>query len=663
MNNKQCEVFIACHKPSELLNDDVFTPIHVGRDVSFKKNKDGQLSEESVNWLKKNLIGDNTGDNISCKNPYYCELTAQYWAWKNCKADYIGLMHYRRHLSFDDNMVYKENIYGLVEAPLLNTSYINKFKLDSEHILKMVSQYDIITVKPWNVTYAGSKNNYDHYASSNKKLHIKDYDEALKILQEKYPEFAQDVCSYNKSRVGYYTNIFIMKKELFNEYNLWLFDILFELEKRIDISKYDNEESRIFGYISEWLFGIYVFHLKRVGSYKIKELQRTFVLNCGIVQNKDNINICFAVDNHYAQHLGVAITSILKNISSKRGVDIYVIVDNSVKSKNRKRLLQLKKLRENTNITLLNLNNEIFDGFPEPLHFTKAIYYRFIIPSLFESLDKIIYLDSDLIVRGDIEELYNIELENYFAAAVQDIIGFTNQYRLNLNKWKEYYCNSGVLVMNLQKMRQANTEAVFIKTVKDNLERLCWPDQDVINIVLEGKIKYLDLSWNFQYYLNKSPYDFKEKEFKKAKSNPNIVHFIGKYKPWDFKVKRLYGKEYFYYLMFTPWKYMMFQYSIKEFKFKLIQILSVLFSIRNENTKKRVTILGIKFKLKDRGLENRTAILNLSKQIDINLSDKIKEIYKVSRRQQQVIANQRRTITKIQDDIKFLTQKIEELCG
>lgn len=663
MNNKQCEIFLAYHRPSEILKDEVFTPIHVGREVSFKKNKDGQLSEESVNWLKKNLIGDNTGDNISCKNPYYCELTAQYWAWKNCNADYIGFMHYRRHLSFDDTVAYKENIYGLVDSAILNADYVNKFKLDSEHISKMVSQYDIVTVKPWNVTQAGSKNNYDHYASSDKKLYIKDYDEALKILRAKYPEFEEDICNYNKSQIGYYTNIFIMKKDIFSQYCAWLFDILFELEKRIDISKYNNEEARVFGYISEWLFGIYIFHLKRVGSYRIKELQRTFVLNCGIVQNNDNINVCFAADNRYVQHLGVAIASVLKNVSSERGVDIYVIVDNSVTSKNRKRLLQLKNLRENTNIYLLNLNNEIFNGFPEPLHFTKAIYYRFIIPSLLESINKIIYLDSDLIVRGNIEELYNVELGNYFIAAVQDIIGFTNQYRLHLNKWKEYYCNSGVLVMNLQKMRQSNTEAAFIKSVKKNLERLCWPDQDVINIVLEGKIKYLDLAWNFQCYLEKSPYDFKEDEFKRARRNPNIVHFIGKYKPWDFKVKRLYGKEYFYYLMFTPWKYMMFQYSLKEFNCKLIQILSTLFSIRNENTKKRVTVLGIRFKLKDRGLENRAAILNLSKQIDINLSKEVKEIYEVSRRQEKVIKNQRKTIAKMQNDIKFLTQKIEELCS
>lgn len=81
------KILVACHKPDVCRHDVVFTPIHVGRDIS--KNTD-EMSD---------FIGDNTGDNISSLNPYYCELTAQYWMWKNLKnVDIVGLAHYRRYL-------------------------------------------------------------------------------------------------------------------------------------------------------------------------------------------------------------------------------------------------------------------------------------------------------------------------------------------------------------------------------------------------------------------------------------------------------------------------------------------------------------------------------------------------------------------------------------
>ena len=91
--NHKTKIFLSYHKPSVLLSDDVFCPIHVGRVMH-------EITPDS--WLAQNLIGDDTGDNISNKNANYCELTAQYWAWKNYdklgNPDYIGLMHYRRHL-------------------------------------------------------------------------------------------------------------------------------------------------------------------------------------------------------------------------------------------------------------------------------------------------------------------------------------------------------------------------------------------------------------------------------------------------------------------------------------------------------------------------------------------------------------------------------------
>ena len=103
------KIFIAYHKDAQRIKSDILTPIHVGR----------AIAPEIVKNQLQDMIGDDTGDNISYKNPNYCELTALYWAWKNCDADYIGFMHYRRHLSFNLNTKFIDNRWGLVDVHIL----------------------------------------------------------------------------------------------------------------------------------------------------------------------------------------------------------------------------------------------------------------------------------------------------------------------------------------------------------------------------------------------------------------------------------------------------------------------------------------------------------------------------------------------------------------
>ena len=104
------KIFIAYHKDAQRIKSDILTPIHVGH----------AIAPEIVKNQLQDMIGDDTGDNISYKNLNYCELTALYWAWKNCDADYIGFMHYRRHLSFNLNTKFKENRWGLVDEQIIN---------------------------------------------------------------------------------------------------------------------------------------------------------------------------------------------------------------------------------------------------------------------------------------------------------------------------------------------------------------------------------------------------------------------------------------------------------------------------------------------------------------------------------------------------------------
>ena len=188
-NQPKVKILISYHKPSVLLQDDVLTPIHVGRALATESSKDGNMSEEDYQWMLDNMIGDDTGDNISHLNREFCELTAMYWAWKNYdklgNPEYIGFMHYRRHLNFNINKTYEENIFGLIEAKYINEDYINKFYINSNSIKQLVSKYDIILSNKWNVNNYSYKNNYEHYKYVSTKLHIDDYNKVMYILEKK----------------------------------------------------------------------------------------------------------------------------------------------------------------------------------------------------------------------------------------------------------------------------------------------------------------------------------------------------------------------------------------------------------------------------------------------------------------------------------------------
>ena len=217
------KILVATHKKYWMPVDNVYLPIHVGREGKADLG----------------YVGDNTGDNISAKNANYCELTGLYWAWKNLKCDYVGLCHYRRH--FTSENIHTDNVEKK-KAVILN-------RKDYE---KLLQEYDVILPVKRNYYIETVRSQYEH--AHNKR----DLDEAEKIVSELYPEYSEAFAKVMSRTRLYILNMFVMKKTLFDEYCRWLFSILFELEKRIDISSYNEYEARVFGFISERLFNVWL---------------------------------------------------------------------------------------------------------------------------------------------------------------------------------------------------------------------------------------------------------------------------------------------------------------------------------------------------------------------------------------------------------------------
>ena len=217
---KNIKIVIATHKKYKMPEDEMYLPLHVGSE-----------GKEDLGYQK-----DNTGENVSLKNPYFCELTGLYWVWKNLNADYIGLAHYRRHFMYTK----KSN----------NDKFLNV--LAYKEASDLLEKNDVILPKKRNYIIETLYNHYKH------TMYVEPLDETRNIIKKLYPDYLDEFDNLKKRRSAHMFNMFIMKKEIFDDYCKWLFDILFELEKKVDNTQYDNFHARFYGRISELLLDVYL---------------------------------------------------------------------------------------------------------------------------------------------------------------------------------------------------------------------------------------------------------------------------------------------------------------------------------------------------------------------------------------------------------------------
>ena len=629
------KILISYHKPAVLLKDEVLTPIHVGRALATESSKDGSMSEEDYKWMLENMIGDDTGDNISHLNRTLNELTSMYWAWKNYdklgNPDYIGFMHYRRHLNFNIDRKYKENEWGLIDNNIIDENYIDNYNLKADYIKELVGKYDILVANKWNVNNGKFKNNYDVYKKNHK---IEDYDKALSLLERNIPIIKEDIKNYNFSKYGYYTNVFIMKKSIFFDYCKTLFNIIFELHDKIDISNYNLSQARATAYISEWLFGIYLFNLIRTKNYKILELQRTFVFNLDIIIDihpkfENGICVCFASDNNYVPYLAVTIKSLIENSSSNNYYEIYILNDN-IETISKNRILEMS----NSNIYIrfieinLYIKPNIKDKFYIFGHFSQSIYSRFFIPIIFKHFEKILYLDCDLIILDDIAKLYNLKFfENEFLLAAHDTIMRLNTLKKDnsVEFWKNYlknklklkniynYFQSGVLLFNIESWIKYNYTEKCID-ILTQIENPKYPDQDVLNSVCQDNVRFIDLNWNVEWcipiYYSKEEIEFFSKNiyrFYEVYDSPKIMHYCGHEKPWtnpNYLKSNLWWK----YARMTDFYeeiiYKNCSNNIHHSNNNRFSIADFILSVENSNNYFSIMILGIKISIKKKSFVN-----------------------------------------------------------
>ena len=237
---KNIKIIVATHKKYQMPEDTIYLPLQVGAE-----------GKEKLGYEK-----DNSGNNISSKNAYYCELTGLYWAWKNLDANYIGLTHYRRHFTCNKKITKKEK---------------DKFKilLNREQVEKILETTDIILPKKRKYYI---ENLYDHYKHT---MYVEPLDEARKVIEEQCPEYLTEFDKLHKRTSAHMFNMFIMKKEYLDQYCEWIFNILFELEKRVNPKQYDSFHARYLGRISELLLDVWI----NTNKLKYEEVKVIYMQN------------------------------------------------------------------------------------------------------------------------------------------------------------------------------------------------------------------------------------------------------------------------------------------------------------------------------------------------------------------------------------------------
>ena len=214
---------------------------------------------------------DDDGINIAKKNTNYCELTAQYYIWNNSNCDIVGLMHYRRFL-------YK-NVFSFIFNKPLSETFINC----------KLNEYDVILPQKYKLK---DNNVYSSYCSEHYEEDLKNVG---KIISKLYPDYQSAFESLKNINSYSGCNMIITSKKIYHDYSKWLFDILFELEKNTDLTKYDDYQRRIYGFLAERLLNVYFIKNNHLKIYycKMRMLPEYNTFFERIKMTKFNINKMF----------------------------------------------------------------------------------------------------------------------------------------------------------------------------------------------------------------------------------------------------------------------------------------------------------------------------------------------------------------------------------
>lgn len=288
------------------------------------------------------------------------------------------------------------------------------------------------------------------------------------------------------------------------------------------------------------------------------------------------IGLC--CDDNFAMPCGVCMLSILEN-NDPSEIEFFILCDKV--SKESKRKLVSTAQSRGAFIKLIDVEDSLFDNLKVSPHFPKSIYYRYLFPDILREEEKLLYLDCDILVRGSLTDLWNVDLFGYSCGVIQDQAADDIRIynRLQIPKDSKYF-NSGVILFNLEYWRLNNIMEKCIGFISDYPDKCVYPDQDALNVILLGAVRHLSFGYNFQTELLKDESELildrsVWNNVKESKVNPVIFHFTGRCKPWHKECDYLYGEEWDGLLKRSLWsKYKKKSIYRSSWRFKILEFIA-----------------------------------------------------------------------------------------
>lgn len=268
---EKIKIFVSYKDRHTLLKNDIVTPIQSGRAIA--------------NEILDEMLGDDTGDNISAQNPRYNELTAQYWVWKHYEEignpQWVGFMHYRRQFIFDPNLKHLPFLWlargKFYYVKKIYKNYINHFAA-SKILPFLKPDVSCIAFKKLNIKYVSAQLDMKHHFYKGMPYQKKEVFEIFEnVIINEFPQYAETFEEFKNQTFMHCCNSFIMPKALFFEYSEFLFGVLARVDKLVDYSTFNTGELRFLGFLGEYLLTIFLFHKSKDPDFKLTELAGTYV--------------------------------------------------------------------------------------------------------------------------------------------------------------------------------------------------------------------------------------------------------------------------------------------------------------------------------------------------------------------------------------------------
>ena len=497
--NNDINVFVACHKPSVLPNNPYYVPIHVGRANSQKP--------------LANMIGDDTGDNISIKNPMYCELSAQYWAWKNCSSEYIGLCHYRRLFCFNDQG-FKKDLRNQIVIDSMDGYTMDTYGLnDGSTMEAMIKSNDVVVglkedVSSLATPYGPKPTVMGHWLAHDRALiRQSDLEKLLEIVKRKYPQIYKvgEKALHDKYFVGY--NCFVMRKDIFDTMCAYEFDCLEELENSIDLSGVHTQIHRIYGFMGEILFDMFVFYLESLGQYKIAHVPLLYVEHTEPyprVQPKGDHTIVVDCEHDHGYLVQPLLQSMIIHLDDTKKWQI-IIAHNGFNKHDQNQLMAMVKPLEHIMVDLVDISQHLIPSLKMRETDTLKLPYQLFYPYLFDLIDHALVLSWHTLVNDDLSSWF--DQRGTLVTSVNDMVyqGKINDIYPDYSDWLHQrgftndtsYFDARIMALDFKGIRNRYTYEQMIQMVKslDETKLSFW---DGYNLIYEHDHTILGFDHGYQ---------------------------------------------------------------------------------------------------------------------------------------------------------------------